>query len=49
MEAIETIEMYLRADIDLARESGNIKKSVVITVCKTLKSVIPPLISPVIC
>jgi hypothetical protein len=41
MLAIETREMYLRADMDLASESGNIKQTVVTTAWMILKVVIP--------
>lgn len=48
IDPIDTNEIYLRADIDLRRDSGKIKQMVVRTDCRTLNSVIPPLRPPVI-
>ena len=39
---MDTSEMYLRADIDFAKESGNIKQTVVIIDWITLNNVISP-------
>ena len=39
---MDTSEMYLRADIDFARDSGNIKQTVVIIDWITLNKVISP-------
>ena len=47
MEAIETSDIYLSADMFLASDRGKIKQRVVITACNTLKRVISPFV-PVI-
>jgi hypothetical protein len=41
MLPIETRDMYLRADMDFAKERGNIRKRVVTTAWTTLKRVMP--------
>ena len=48
MEPIETIEIYLKADIDFASDSGKIKQTVVMTACSDLNNVIPLSGAPVI-
>ena len=47
IEAIEMIEMYLKADIDLASDRGKMTHTVVITAWRTLNRVIFSLGSPV--
>ena len=46
-DPIDTIDRYLKADILLIRESGNIKKTVVTTAYTALKIVTPQLGEPV--
>jgi hypothetical protein len=41
MLPIETRDMYLRADMDFAKERGKIRKRVVTTAWTTLKMVMP--------
>jgi hypothetical protein len=48
IEPMETRDMYLRADIDLANESGIIRHTVVTRHCTTLNVVIPCPTGPVI-
>jgi hypothetical protein len=48
MEAIETSEIYLSADIFLANERGNIMQTVVMTACRALNRVMPLPGKPVI-
>ena len=42
IDPIETNEIYLKADIDFARDSGKINPTVVTTAYTTLNVVIPP-------